>query len=70
MKAIYFKLKKSSLSSVDSNRGGGDKDGVLLCRTVCVVNAVTKKDEAAGRGVGKQKRPKLEGRQKEWRKAD
>lgn len=40
MKAIYFKLKESSLSSAASNgEREKDKDGALCCRPPCVVNA-------------------------------
>lgn len=39
MKAIYFKLKESSLSSAASN-GQRDKVGALWCRPLYVVNVM------------------------------
>lgn len=59
MKAIYFKLKDSSLSSVASN-GEGDKDGALWCRPLYVVN-VTKR---GGMSEG-EVRKELEGIQRQ-----
>ena len=47
MKAIYFKLKESSLSSAASN-GEGDKDGVPRRRPLCFVN-VMREEEGARR---------------------
>lgn len=35
MKAIYFKLKESFLSSAASDREGGDKDGALASSRLC-----------------------------------
>lgn len=45
MKAIYFKLKESSLSSAASN-GESDKDGVPWCRPLYVVNVMRETEGA------------------------
>lgn len=50
MKAIYFKLKESSLSSAASNREGIDKDGALWCHPLYVVNVMRGEKERRGKG--------------------
>lgn len=52
MKAIYFKLKESSLSPAASN-GEKDKDGAPWCRPLYVVNMMREK-EGGGRGRSKK----------------
>lgn len=64
MKAIYFKLKESSLSSASSNRER-DKGGMLWCCTVCVVNLATK---AGGEGRRKKEGRLSRSEYKKWKK--
>lgn len=51
MKAIYFKLKESSLSWAASN-GEGDKDGAPRCRPFYAINVMREKEEEEGCGWG------------------
>lgn len=68
MKAIYFKLKESSLSWAASNREG-DKDGAPRCRPFYVVNVMREKEEEGVGEGGRRKKKGAELERRRWQKS-